>query len=183
MENLYGDLISDSCAGLVGGLGVVPGSNIGEHAAVFEAVHGSAPGHRRQRHRQPVGRDHVRRDDAESSRRNGDRDEDQNGVRPSASRGKPSEAHARFGWECEHRSVYNSVDCDVVTHAIIPRHVAGAIETNSRSRPATASGRAICRSGGQLPQGDRGGLNHADALASAGVGVVSPWGGLMMAWI
>jgi isocitrate dehydrogenase (NAD+) len=43
MENLYGDLISDLCAGLVGGLGVVPGSNIGEQAAVFEAVHGSAP--------------------------------------------------------------------------------------------------------------------------------------------
>ena len=43
MENLYGDLISDLCAGLVGGLGVVPGSNIGEAAAVFEAVHGSAP--------------------------------------------------------------------------------------------------------------------------------------------
>lgn len=43
MENLYGDLISDLCAGLVGGLGVVPGSNIGEDASVFEAVHGSAP--------------------------------------------------------------------------------------------------------------------------------------------
>ena len=43
MENLYGDLISDLCAGLVGGLGVVPGSNIGDDAAVFEAVHGSAP--------------------------------------------------------------------------------------------------------------------------------------------
>jgi len=43
MENLYGDLVSDLCAGLVGGLGVVPGSNIGEDAAVFEAVHGSAP--------------------------------------------------------------------------------------------------------------------------------------------
>ncbi|MDB5296321.1 MAG: icd 2 [Phycisphaerales bacterium] len=43
MENLYGDLISDLCAGLVGGLGVVPGSNIGEDSAVFEAVHGSAP--------------------------------------------------------------------------------------------------------------------------------------------
>jgi isocitrate dehydrogenase (NAD+) len=43
MENLYGDLISDLCAGLVGGLGVVPGSNIGEDTAVFEAVHGSAP--------------------------------------------------------------------------------------------------------------------------------------------
>ncbi len=43
MENLYGDLVSDLCAGLVGGLGVVPGANIGDHYAVFEAVHGSAP--------------------------------------------------------------------------------------------------------------------------------------------
>jgi isocitrate dehydrogenase (NAD+) len=43
MENLYGDLVSDLCAGLVGGLGVVPGANIGDEAAVFEAVHGSAP--------------------------------------------------------------------------------------------------------------------------------------------
>src|SRR5450755_2243983 len=43
MENLYGDLMSDLCAGLVGGLGVVPGSNIGDETAVFEAVHGSAP--------------------------------------------------------------------------------------------------------------------------------------------
>ena len=43
MENLYGDLVSDLAAGLVGGLGVVPGANIGDDAAVFEAVHGSAP--------------------------------------------------------------------------------------------------------------------------------------------
>ncbi|HEX4055385.1 MAG TPA: isocitrate/isopropylmalate dehydrogenase family protein [Tepidisphaeraceae bacterium] len=43
MENLYGDLVSDLCAGLVGGLGVVPGSNIGDEIAIFEAVHGSAP--------------------------------------------------------------------------------------------------------------------------------------------
>ena len=43
MENLYGDILSDLAAGLVGGLGVVPGSNIGEDGAVFEAVHGSAP--------------------------------------------------------------------------------------------------------------------------------------------
>ena len=43
LENLYGDVISDLCAGLVGGLGVVPGANIGEELAVFEAVHGSAP--------------------------------------------------------------------------------------------------------------------------------------------
>jgi isocitrate dehydrogenase (NAD+) len=42
-ENLYGDIVSDLCAGLVGGLGLVPGANIGELGAVFEAVHGSAP--------------------------------------------------------------------------------------------------------------------------------------------
>ena len=43
LENLYGDVVSDLCAGLVGGLGVVPGANYGEDLAVFEAVHGSAP--------------------------------------------------------------------------------------------------------------------------------------------
>jgi isocitrate dehydrogenase (NAD+) len=43
LENLYGDVVSDLCAGLVGGLGVVPGANYGDKHAVFEAVHGSAP--------------------------------------------------------------------------------------------------------------------------------------------
>jgi isocitrate dehydrogenase (NAD+) len=43
LPNLYGDIVSDLCAGLVGGLGVVPGANIGADTAVFEAVHGSAP--------------------------------------------------------------------------------------------------------------------------------------------
>jgi isocitrate dehydrogenase (NAD+) len=43
LPNLYGDIVSDLCAGLVGGLGVVPGANIGTDTAVFEAVHGSAP--------------------------------------------------------------------------------------------------------------------------------------------
>ncbi len=43
LENLYGDIVSDLCAGLVGGLGVVGGANLGEEYAVFEAVHGSAP--------------------------------------------------------------------------------------------------------------------------------------------
>lgn len=42
-ENLYGDIVSDLCAGLVGGLGVTPGANLGDEDAVFEAVHGSAP--------------------------------------------------------------------------------------------------------------------------------------------
>src|SRR3981081_1914513 len=43
LENLYGDILSDLCAGLVGGLGLVPGANFGHECAIFEAVHGSAP--------------------------------------------------------------------------------------------------------------------------------------------
>jgi isocitrate dehydrogenase (NAD+) len=43
LPNLYGDIISDLTAGLVGGLGIVPGANIGDHQAIFEAVHGTAP--------------------------------------------------------------------------------------------------------------------------------------------
>jgi isocitrate dehydrogenase (NAD+) len=43
LPNLYGDIISDLAAGLVGGLGIVPGANLGDSMAVFEAVHGSAP--------------------------------------------------------------------------------------------------------------------------------------------
>jgi isocitrate dehydrogenase (NAD+) len=46
LPNLYGDIISDLCAGLIGGLGVAPGANIGDEAAVFEATHGSAPKYR-----------------------------------------------------------------------------------------------------------------------------------------
>jgi isocitrate dehydrogenase (NAD+) len=43
LENLYGDIVSDLCAGLVGGLGLVPGANYGDKGAIFEAVHGTAP--------------------------------------------------------------------------------------------------------------------------------------------
>ncbi len=43
LENLYGDIVSDLCAGLIGGLGLVPGANLGHDCAIFEAVHGSAP--------------------------------------------------------------------------------------------------------------------------------------------
>jgi isocitrate dehydrogenase (NAD+) len=43
LPNLYGDIVSDLTAGLVGGLGIVPGANLGDNCAVFEAVHGSAP--------------------------------------------------------------------------------------------------------------------------------------------
>jgi isocitrate dehydrogenase (NAD+) len=48
LPNLYGDILSDLCAGLVGGLGVAPGANIGKDIAVFEAVHGSAPKYKGQ---------------------------------------------------------------------------------------------------------------------------------------
>jgi isocitrate dehydrogenase (NAD+) len=43
LPNLYGDIVSDLAAGLVGGLGIAPGANLGDHHAVFEAVHGAAP--------------------------------------------------------------------------------------------------------------------------------------------
>jgi len=48
LPNLYGDIVSDLCAGLVGGLGVAPGGNIGENGAIFEATHGSAPKYKGQ---------------------------------------------------------------------------------------------------------------------------------------
>ncbi|MEM7811854.1 MAG: isocitrate/isopropylmalate family dehydrogenase [Planctomycetota bacterium] len=53
-ENLYGDILSDLCAGLVGGLGVAPGSNLGPDAAIFEATHGSAPKYAGQNKVNPV---------------------------------------------------------------------------------------------------------------------------------
>ena len=54
LPNLYGDIISDLCAGLVGGLGVAPGANVGEKGAVFEATHGSAPKYKGQNKVNPV---------------------------------------------------------------------------------------------------------------------------------
>ncbi|MFN3926588.1 MAG: isocitrate/isopropylmalate dehydrogenase family protein [Pseudanabaenaceae cyanobacterium] len=54
MPNLYGDIISDLCAGMIGGLGVAPGANIGDGVAVFEAIHGSAPKYAGQNKVNPV---------------------------------------------------------------------------------------------------------------------------------
>jgi isocitrate dehydrogenase (NAD+) len=54
LPNLYGDIVSDLCAGLIGGLGVAPGGNIGDHAAVFEATHGSAPKYKGQNKVNPM---------------------------------------------------------------------------------------------------------------------------------
>ena len=54
LPNLYGDMLSDLCAGLIGGLGVAPGANIGDDCAVFEAVHGSAPKYKGQNKVNPM---------------------------------------------------------------------------------------------------------------------------------
>lgn len=54
LPNLYGDILSDLCAGLVGGLGMAPGANIGEKGAIFEATHGSAPKYKGQNKVNPV---------------------------------------------------------------------------------------------------------------------------------
>jgi len=54
LPNLYGDIVSDLCAGLVGGLGVAPGANLGDDAAIFEATHGSAPRYAGQNKVNPV---------------------------------------------------------------------------------------------------------------------------------
>jgi isocitrate dehydrogenase (NAD+) len=54
LPNLYGDIVSDLCAGLVGGLGVAPGANIGDESAVFEATHGSAPKYKGQNKVNPM---------------------------------------------------------------------------------------------------------------------------------
>lgn len=55
LPNLYGDILSDLCAGLIGGLGLAPGANYGEGIALFEAVHGSAPKYKEQNKVNPVG--------------------------------------------------------------------------------------------------------------------------------
>ena len=64
LPNLYGDIISDLAAGLVGGLGIVPGANLGDHHAIFEAVHGTAPDIAGQGLGQSDGADAVGRADA-----------------------------------------------------------------------------------------------------------------------
>ena len=54
MPNLYGDIVSDLCAGLVGGLGVVPGANIGDAMALFEPTHGAAPKYKGENKVNPI---------------------------------------------------------------------------------------------------------------------------------
>jgi isocitrate dehydrogenase (NAD+) len=54
LPNLYGDVLSDLCAGMIGGLGIAPGANYGEDAAVFEPTHGSAPKYAGQNKVNPI---------------------------------------------------------------------------------------------------------------------------------
>jgi len=73
LENLYGDIVSDLCAAFVGGLGLVPGANIGSECAIFEAVHGSAPDIAGKGIANPHGADALRNPDAAPSGRAGGR--------------------------------------------------------------------------------------------------------------
>ena len=73
LPNLYGDIVSDLCAGLVGGLGVVGAANLGSDIGVFEAVHGSAPDIAGQEPREPDGAAAVGGDDAAAHRRSAPR--------------------------------------------------------------------------------------------------------------
>ena len=63
-ENMFGDILSDLGAGLMGGLGLAPSADIGQEHAVFQPCHGIGPRHCRARHRQPAGDDPVGGDDA-----------------------------------------------------------------------------------------------------------------------
>ena len=74
LPNLYGDIVSDLTAGLVGGLGVAPGANIGPDGAVFEATHGSAPKYKGLDQGEPDRDDPLREADARASRRTRRRD-------------------------------------------------------------------------------------------------------------
>jgi isocitrate/isopropylmalate dehydrogenase len=82
--NLFGDILSDEIAGLVGGSAWLPGGNIGEGAAIFEAVHGLGAGHRRQGHLQSDGAPARAGDDARSRRQDERRHEAAHGDRPVA---------------------------------------------------------------------------------------------------
>ena len=83
LPNLYGDVLSDLCAGMIGGLGVAPGANYGESVAVFEPTHGSAPKYAGQNKVNPMARAAVGDADAPAPRR--------------ARRGRPARARDRRG--------------------------------------------------------------------------------------
>ena len=96
-ENLYGDIVSDLGAGLVGGLGIVPGANIGADAAVFEAVHGIRAGHRRAERGEPDRAAHVRDPHAAAPRHGRARRARRDGPPGHAARGHQDAGRRREG--------------------------------------------------------------------------------------
>ena len=139
LENLYGDIVSDLAAGLVGGLGVVAGANIGENGAVFEAVHGSAPDIAGQNKANPLALLQVRRADAASHRRDGrgqtDRRRDREGARL-----RPRTSHARHR---RHRHDRRLHDRDVRDAA--PRHEGGRLNKPDFVSPLSRRPRSLQR--------------------------------------
>ena len=95
LPNLYGDIVSDLAAGLVGGLGIVPGANLGDHHAVFEAVHGTAPDIAGKGLANPDGADAVGAADAGAPRRAGRGNPFTEGDRGGLSRGSALDARCR----------------------------------------------------------------------------------------
>ena len=95
LENLYGDIVSDLCAGLVGGLGFVPGANYGRHGAIFETVHGTAPDIAGKGIANPGGGDKDRRAAARLSRLRQRRRSDPRGGKRGAACGPGGDAGYR----------------------------------------------------------------------------------------
>ena len=94
-ENLYGDILSDLCSGLIGGLGLVPGANLGKDCAIFEAVHGSAPDIAGKGLGESDGSARERGADAAAPGRDGDGGPGAGGDRRRVSRGQVADAGCR----------------------------------------------------------------------------------------
>ena len=164
LPNLYGDIVSDLCAGLVGGLGVAPGANIGTEAAVFEPVHGSAPEVRGPEQGEPDGADPSRRADAPPPRRAGGRRAGRDGAPRRHRRGPPDDLRPR-----RHAGTSEFADAIIERLAAAPRPPRADDERHPASvRPAVArsasragtaarasAGRAAATAGGS-PRPSRG---------------------------
>ncbi len=103
LENLYGDIVSDLCAAFVGGLGLVPGANLGHECAIFEAVHGSAPDIAGKDLANPTATAAIGRPDAAPSGRRGCGQQGAKGARESLRRAQMPDA--RRGWHVRHDAV------------------------------------------------------------------------------
>ena len=112
-ENLYGDIVSDLCAAFVGGLGLVPGANLGTGCAIFEAVHGSAPDIAGQGHREPHGAAPVGHPDAALYRRSRNRRSRAGGAGEGLHR--EEDADPRRGRDQRHQGIYRRRSGGAVT--------------------------------------------------------------------